>query len=75
MRRGPNETGAQGDGGSMRRGLKDIFPSLGLLVACLTFQQHASVSQGRVCSDNFRCCHTEIEVVDPTFLPHPVTVY
>ena len=39
-----------------------------LLVGCLTSQQHASVSQGRICSDNFTCCHTEIEVVaDPTF--------
>ena len=38
-----------------------------LLVGCLTSQQHASVSQGRVCSDNFTCCHTEIEVVDQTF--------
>ena len=27
----------------------------------------ASVSQGRICSDNFTCCHTEIEVADPTF--------
>ena len=33
---------------------------------CLTSQQHASVSQGRICSDNFSCCHTEIEVADPT---------
>ena len=38
-----------------------------LLVACLTSQQHASVSQGRICSDNFTCCHTEIEVAGPTF--------
>ena len=38
-----------------------------LLVACLTSQQQASVSQGRICSDNFTCCHTEIEVADPTF--------
>ena len=38
-----------------------------LLVGCLTSQQHASVSQGRICSDNFTCCHTEIEVADPTF--------
>ena len=38
-----------------------------LLVACLTSQQHASVSQGRICSDNLTCCHTEIEVADPTF--------
>ena len=38
-----------------------------LLVGCLTSQQHASVSQGRICSDNFTCCHTEIEVADPAF--------
>ena len=35
-----------------------------LFAACLTSQQHASVSQGRICSDNFTCCHTEIEVAD-----------
>ena len=28
------------------------------LVGCLTSQQQASVSQGRICSDNFTCCHT-----------------
>ena len=33
----------------------------GLFVGCLTSQQHASVSQGRICSDIFTCCHTEIE--------------
>ena len=38
-----------------------------LLVACLTSQQQASVSQGRICSDIFTCCHTEIEVADQTF--------
>ena len=38
-----------------------------MLVACLTSQQHASVSQGRICSDNLTCCHSEIEVADPTF--------
>ena len=38
-----------------------------LLVGCLTSQQQASVSQGRICSDNFTCCHTEIEVADPAF--------
>ena len=38
-----------------------------LLVGCLTSQQQASVSQGRICTDNFTCCHTEIEVADPTF--------
>ena len=37
------------------------------LVGCLTSQQHASVSQGRICSGNFASCHTEIEVADQTF--------
>ena len=36
-------------------------------VGCLTSQQHASVSQGRTCSDYFTCCHTEIEVAGQTF--------
>ena len=38
-----------------------------LLVGCLAPQQQASVSQGRICSDNFTCCLTEIEVADQTF--------
>ena len=38
-----------------------------MFVGCLTSQQHASVSQGRICSDNFMCCHTEVEVADQTF--------
>ena len=38
-----------------------------LCVGCLMFQQHASVSQGQVCSDNCTCCHTETEVADQTF--------
>ena len=38
-----------------------------LFVGCLTSQQHANVSQGRICTDNFTCCHTEIEAADPTF--------
>ena len=38
-----------------------------LLVGCLSSQQHASVSQGRICTDNFTCCHTEIEGADQTF--------
>ena len=37
------------------------------LVGCLTSQQHASVSQGRIFLDNFACCHIEIEVADQTF--------
>ena len=38
-----------------------------LLVSCLTSQQYASVSQGRICSENCKCCNTEKEVVDQIF--------
>ena len=38
-----------------------------MFVGCLTSQQHASVSQGRIFTDNFTCCHTEIEAADQTF--------
>ena len=41
--------------------------ALSLFVGCLTSQQHASVSHGRVCSDNFTCCHTERQAADQTF--------
>ena len=37
-----------------------------LFVGCLTSQQHAGISQGRICTDNFTCCHTEVEVADQT---------
>ena len=37
------------------------------LVGCSTSQQQASVSQRRISSDNFTCCHTEVEAADPTF--------
>ena len=50
------------------KGLKQKTMIL-LLVGCLTSQQQASVSQGRICSDNFTCCHTEIEVADQKFYP------
>ena len=43
---------------------KDCFV---LFVGCLPSQQHASVSQGRICTDNFTCCHSEIEAADQTF--------
>ena len=46
-----------------KRCLKEIG-----FVGCLTSQQLASVSRGRICSDNFTCCHTEREVVDQTYL-------
>ena len=35
-----------------------------LFVGCLTSQQHASVSQGQICSDSCMCCHSEIEAAD-----------
>ena len=38
-----------------------------LLVGCLTSQQHASVSQGRICSHICTCCLTEKEIADPSF--------
>ena len=38
-----------------------------LLAARFTSQQQASVSHGRICSDSFTCCHTEIEVADQSF--------
>ena len=38
-----------------------------LFVGCLSSQEQASVSQGRICTDNFTCCHTEIEAADQTF--------
>ena len=38
------------------------------LLACLTSLQHSNVSQGRFCSDNCKCCHSETEAADQTFL-------
>ena len=38
-----------------------------LFVGSLTPEQHASVSQGRIRTDNCTCCHTEMEVADQTF--------
>ena len=43
-----------------------VTPGVGWLVGCLTSQQHASVSQGRICSDSCTCCHTEIQATDQT---------
>ena len=38
-----------------------------LFGGCLTSQQRASVSEVRICTDNFTCCHTETEVANQTF--------
>ena len=46
-----------------------VYSVIGCLLACLTSQQHASVSQGRICSDNWTCRHTETEVADQTTSP------
>ena len=40
--------------------------TLRLFVGCLMSQQHASVSQRRIRSDNRRCCLAEIEAADQT---------
>ena len=45
-----------------------------LFVGCLTSQQHVSVSQGQICSDNFTCCHTD-RSCRSNFPSHPVTEY
>ena len=37
-----------------------------VVLGCFTFQQHASISQGRICFDNCACCHTEKGVADQT---------
>ena len=46
--------------------MPDRFIQL-LFAGCLMSQQQASVSQGRICSDKFTCCHTEVEAADQTF--------
>ena len=49
-----------------QRVMNSTLTMVGWLVGCLMSQQHASVSQGRICSDSCTCCHTEIEVADQT---------
>ena len=48
-----------------------VYPVRLLLVGCLMPQQQAKISQGRICSDNLTCCHTEIEDADQTFYLTP----
>ena len=67
VRRVPVETDNGNLCKSWNMALMQIGKGLLVFVDCLTSQQHASVSQGRVCSDNCTCCHTEIEVADETF--------
>ena len=56
-----------GGGGEVRGEGHYYYSRESLLAGCLTSQQHASASQGRICSDNLTRCHTEIEVADQTF--------
>ena len=53
------------DAGSSSYGTDPETPGVWqlLFVGCLTSQQHANVSQGRICF----MCHTGIEVADQTF--------
>ena len=44
------------------------------LVGCLTSRHHTSVSQGRICSDKFTCCHIHRNCRS-NFQSHPITVY
>ena len=37
-----------------------------VIVGCFMSRQSASVSKGRIFSDNCKCCHTELEAVDRT---------
>ena len=62
--RGKGRRKRGGGGGGRRRRRRRIVC---LFDGCLTSQQHVSVSQGRICSDKFTCCHTEVEVADQTF--------
>ena len=48
------------------QGTRSTLPSF--FVGCLTSLQHASVSQGWICSNNFMCCHTDTEVADQTYI-------
>ena len=53
---------------SMISSLTGVVGSLvGWFIGCSTSRQHASVSQGRICSDKFACRHTEIGYADQIF--------
>ena len=45
-----------------------------VFAGCLMSQQHASVSQGWICSDKSTCCHTETSCKS-NIPSHPVRVY
>ena len=43
-----------------------LLPARGQVVGWLMPQQQAGISQGRICSENCACCHTQIEAADQT---------
>ena len=51
----------------LHRNVDKIGVRIALLFYWLLNVQHARVSQGRICTDNFTCCHSEIEVADQAF--------
>ena len=47
--------------------LNELWRTMAMMfVACLTSHQHSSIFQEQIWSDNFTCCHTEIEAADQT---------
>ena len=70
-----NEAVYSGERHSLYHFTNQAVPCYCLFAGCLTSQQHVSVPQGRICSEKFACCHTEIEVTEQSFLSHQVTVY
>ena len=61
------DQGKAGSQARISRSKDEDLQAGSLFVGCLTSKQQASVSQGRVCTDNFTCGHTEMEVADQTF--------
>ena len=53
----------------------DAYVRVCLFAGCLTSQQHARLSQGQICSDNFYVLPNWDRSCRSNFLPHPVTVY
>ena len=44
-----------------------IVGNVGDVGGLFNVQQHACASQGAICSDNYTCCHTEIEAAAQDF--------
>ena len=59
---GPCQAKGGGGGGGTNAARARLF-----VCWLLNAPKQANVSQGRICTDNFTCCHTETEVADQTF--------